>query len=536
MAQVSVTFQVDMNNETVSGDGVHVAGNWQMAAGFDGDWDPSLSELTDDDADGIYTLTVDLPAGDYQYKYINGNAWGSDENAIPSQVASGGNRFFAITDWHATDGLDLPAVQFNQAGPAGTIAVRLVVSMANETVSEMGVHVAGPDSLIGVEWTPEYGTTSNTGPDEYAFVAYVDEPGDYQYKFINGNTWLDPNESVPDDCGTTGNRIVEVGSDPIATPAYCYNACEPCSEPNVTLTVDLTNEDVDNGGFVAGDFNGWGGVAMEDNGDGTYTSMLSLAPGTYSFKFQNGLNGWEDFSGPCIVGGNRQIVVEEGVPLTYVSCFSQCTEECVANPDPADITFQVDMNNETVAPEGVFLIAAFAGWQGGAIEMLDGDGDGVYEATAEVSGPADMLYKFVNGDVSMPENEEFQGNTEQLSCNVPSGQELGWNRIHTRSGEPETLGFVFNTCDVLSVNELELGRTALFPNPSNGTTYLEVENPNGFTLRMNIVDITGKLVRENVILNDTRNAINTSNLNAGMYFLNVVNQSNETAVFKLLVQ
>ena len=34
MAQVSVTFQVDMNGETVSPNGVHVAGDWQSEAGI----------------------------------------------------------------------------------------------------------------------------------------------------------------------------------------------------------------------------------------------------------------------------------------------------------------------------------------------------------------------------------------------------------------------------------------------------------------------------------------------------------------------
>ena len=76
VAQVNVTFQVDMNQQTVSADGVHCAGNWQAAAGFPGDWDPSTAELLDPDMDGVYELTVQLAAGSYEYKFINGNAWG----------------------------------------------------------------------------------------------------------------------------------------------------------------------------------------------------------------------------------------------------------------------------------------------------------------------------------------------------------------------------------------------------------------------------------------------------------------------------
>ena len=73
MGQIDFTFEVDMNGETVSANGVHVAGNFQDEAGAAGDWDPGTTELTDDDVDGIYSLTVNIPAGGYEYKFINGN-------------------------------------------------------------------------------------------------------------------------------------------------------------------------------------------------------------------------------------------------------------------------------------------------------------------------------------------------------------------------------------------------------------------------------------------------------------------------------
>ena len=66
---VPVTFSVDMNNETVAAEGVHVAGNFQG-------WDPAATMLSDDDMDGVYTLTVDVSdtLGLVEYKFINGNA------------------------------------------------------------------------------------------------------------------------------------------------------------------------------------------------------------------------------------------------------------------------------------------------------------------------------------------------------------------------------------------------------------------------------------------------------------------------------
>ncbi|MGB0510917.1 MAG: hypothetical protein ACPGGB_08330, partial [Flavobacteriales bacterium] len=66
-----------MNNQTVDeAVGVHVAGNFQ-------DWDPASTMMSDDDMDGIYTVTVDVSdtLDIVEYKFVNGNAWGSDEAA-----------------------------------------------------------------------------------------------------------------------------------------------------------------------------------------------------------------------------------------------------------------------------------------------------------------------------------------------------------------------------------------------------------------------------------------------------------------------
>jgi len=81
-AQSLVTFAVDMNNEAVSENGVHIAGTVQSLIEGGADWTPGTTPMADLDEDGIYTITIELPAGDYQYKYVNGNVWGFDETAI----------------------------------------------------------------------------------------------------------------------------------------------------------------------------------------------------------------------------------------------------------------------------------------------------------------------------------------------------------------------------------------------------------------------------------------------------------------------
>ena len=81
---VDVTLKVNMAwevaNNAISANGVHVAGDFQG-------WSPSTTPMTDANNDGIYEVTVTVPANSsIQYKFINGNAWGSDE-PVPSACA-----------------------------------------------------------------------------------------------------------------------------------------------------------------------------------------------------------------------------------------------------------------------------------------------------------------------------------------------------------------------------------------------------------------------------------------------------------------
>ena len=107
---VSLTLQVDMSQQTISSQGIHVAGNFQSEAGFGNDWDPAATPMTDPDGDQIYHITLQIPSGTYEYKFINGNAWGSDESPPAAcSVSSNNNRFVIVPN----SDLVLPPVGFN---------------------------------------------------------------------------------------------------------------------------------------------------------------------------------------------------------------------------------------------------------------------------------------------------------------------------------------------------------------------------------------------------------------------------------------
>jgi len=81
-----VAFRVNMSQEMISPNGVHLAG------GFQG-WDPSTLAMAPIGF-GIYEVQVQLQAGTYEYKYVNGNEWGADESVSP--CGNGGNRVIDV--------------------------------------------------------------------------------------------------------------------------------------------------------------------------------------------------------------------------------------------------------------------------------------------------------------------------------------------------------------------------------------------------------------------------------------------------------
>ncbi len=225
---VTVNFSVDMSNEIVSANGVHVAGNFQSEAGFGSDWNPGSTILSDADGDNVYDISVEIPPGTYEYKFINGNAWGTDENP-PSDCSVGGTNNRQVTIGNSD--YNIPTSVFNACNPK----LVLSVNMKDETISSDGVHVMGDfQETAGFpsNWDPGSVELSDLNGDGTYEVTLTVLPGDYQFLFVNGNT-TDQAENPPTDCtvdGGTGTwyRTASVGIGVDEIPTYCFNTCDVC--------------------------------------------------------------------------------------------------------------------------------------------------------------------------------------------------------------------------------------------------------------------------------------------------------------------
>jgi len=543
----SVTFQVDMTGQTVDPAGPHVAGNFQGAAGNPGgDWQPGDNGLTLVSG-SIYSTTVMIPAGTYEFKFLNGNAWGTDEAppAVSGINPGGGNynRFISV----ASD-TTLPAIVFGQAAPAGMVAWRQMLDMNMQTPNTLGVRVAGNFQAAAgypADWTPsstELFDVNNDGV--YQGIFYV-PAGTYAYKYINGNDWPD-NESVPSACEVGGNREIVLAGDTTAGP-LCFGMCTACpSAPlpqySMTVKVDLNASclyDAAAGDSIdlAGTFNGWGGTriwALDGNNDGIYEATIMADSGEVRFKariIKPGSDNWE--------GGGDKIIQLSGDSVLDVRCFgSDAYGVCAPKPANGPVTFRVDMSNEVLQSGGVFIMGDFTvpNWQDGALQLSPlPTNPAIYEVTIPDFCPGSAQYKFVNGTPNAAGTVEETYDFSADNCGVANGS-FPDNRVATRTDDQlHVYQHIFDSCTELTISTQEFEKESfqVKPNPFTNNTVVVLPTEGRYDVVM--IDVTGRIVRNFSGVNGEV-SIERGNLNAGMYFLNVVNEAGNVNSSKVLIQ
>ncbi|WP_078062989.1 alpha-amylase family glycosyl hydrolase [Solirubrum puertoriconensis] len=245
---VQLTFRVNMRGQTVAASGVHVAGNFQAAAGFGSDWNPATTRLTDADNDQIYEATVDVPAGQYLYKFVNGNSWsGAEQPSAACGVADGSGNVNRQVSLGST-AYRLPAVPFSGCATL----VQFQVNMRGQTVTRAGVHVVGNfQTLAGysTNWDPtSIPLTDNNGDGIYEAQVALPAPMRFQYRFVNGAT-LAGAEQVPAACGIddgTGTlaRVFDATAAVNTIPPACFGTCQDCGASPTGYTTHWWNDAV----------------------------------------------------------------------------------------------------------------------------------------------------------------------------------------------------------------------------------------------------------------------------------------------------
>ena len=537
LSQNTVTFNVNMSNLNISPSGVHVAGNWQSEAGLPNDWEPNTALMTDDDMDGIYSYTCELPDGVYEFKYINGDAWGSDETAIPAicQVGGGNSNRFFIVDGVQTD---LLAVAFNGsvAIDAGTTfkPMRFNVDMPlSEIIDPSGIFVSGTfmnEFTFGIltDWLDRFKLFDiNPGDGIARFTNLVYYPegvsGSFNFLFYNGPL----SEFVPTACQSstipTRTFILQPNAD--LTIQNCFSSCDAncivSSVYDVTINIDMryrcdfninSSDSVD----VAGTFNNYQGgpdyLLSDTDNDGIYSITLSLPSGEFQYKARIISNG--NFAGGWEPGSNTVVNLTSDTELS-ARCFGQTSGTCSPIPDPSEITFRVEFQNETPAAE-VYVMGDFTTppYQGGAL-LMNQVSSNVYEVTTEIC-PGTINYKFVNGVTSVQDNIESYPGITDFSC-LNSNGIGGFNRFYIRqSADPVLLSYVYNSCSIgviTGTSELDNALVNVYPNPATNSLFIQSEKLS--VSQIQLIDLTGKVL----LADQNVNTLDCSSVSSGYYMV-----------------
>lgn len=419
-AQTKVIFRVDMRNETVSANGVHIPGDYQAAAGMAANWTPSdaACEAKDPDNDKVFELQVTLAPGTYQYKYLNNNDWAAGSEAVPTgcRAAGSDNRELVV----GTTDMVLDVVCFSSCTACADVIFERNVTFMLIDSNKKFTDVKFKGSMSGWADFQAYddGTNGDKTANDFIFTAvYKTKNGQYEWGATNKGNWAiqGPNKSFTMDLdgkivGDTTYGIPKLGA-----------------LIDVTFNVDMSNEIVaQTGVFVSGNFlealespiGNWDKDTLKlqprSTGSDIYTLTVKLHAGKYDWKFWNGVdkvnsdlpgeNG--DFTaggcgGPNGIGGHNRIMDFKGLTTaqvlkTYV--FNTCNLSASINkigelkfgiaPNPAQssatITFKNNGSVQAIAVTDLTgRIVLNQAVNSSSVEInLEGLAKGVYTVTA----------------------------------------------------------------------------------------------------------------------------------------------------------
>lgn len=231
----NVRLRVDLSGQAnISPEGVHVAGDFQG-------WDPGATPLSNLFGGGVWERLISIDStsftpGSIIFKFINGNDWLGEIEQVEGDCSDGQlNRVLLLDDENIVlSGGGQPQLPpcFNAcSGCVDPVEVTFEVDMASESqISLNGVHVVG--SFQG--WNPSSTLLSDENGDGVWQATVAILPGNYEFKFINGNDWAGEGnvsvEAVSGSCAVSSsnnNRSLTVGETPLIY-SVCYNSCQAC--------------------------------------------------------------------------------------------------------------------------------------------------------------------------------------------------------------------------------------------------------------------------------------------------------------------
>ena len=528
----SSTFNVNMNCDTSSFIEVNLE-----SPNFG--WCGGCVIMTDPDGDGIHSITVDLPLGDFEYKYAL-DSWTYQEDLV-DDMQNGGS-CAPVTDYssYANRQVTIAAGTITQdsygscdiciGGCTDSLALNFdstaifndgscnycVYGCMNPAALNYDSLATCADSCIFPQVT--YGCTDSTALN-YNPLATIDDSS-CVYCFYGCMDSLACNYDVFATCddgscltnyGCTDtlacnfNPQANCDDGSCATTYGCtdslannYNSLATCDDGScvygfsITFQLDLRN--VTSISYttpeINGMFNGWCGncATLEDlNNDSIWDITILLDSGSYEYKYSADNFTVEEnlFSGDsCTVSNfgftNRLINVSQDTILAPV-CWELC-DDCNSGPSSYNVTFRLDMSEYVGPPFSTPEVnGTFNNWCGSCWAMDDSDGDNIWEFTALLAAGDTVEYKFSADNWSM--QEDLDSALSCITIAYDPGAANGWgyvNRSQLITSETILDAVCWNECiecqGQTGIEEGFVEEMQIYPNPSTGSFYIKSQS------------------------------------------------------------
>ncbi|MEN9348854.1 MAG: hypothetical protein RLZZ77_2365 [Bacteroidota bacterium] len=220
----NVTFKVDMNQYTGNFTTPEVNGTFN-------NWCGNCTPMTDVNGDNIWEVTVNLPQGNYEYKFSH-DFWTGQENLTTAGSCTVTNNGFTNRSLSLTQNTVLDAVCWGYCVPCSQVqpprTVTFKVDMSHYTGNYTTPEVNG--TFNG--WCGNCNAMSDANGDDIWEVTLTLPQGNYEYKFSHDFWTGQENLTAGSSCTVTNgaftNRTLNLTQNVVLDPV-CWGYCLSCN-------------------------------------------------------------------------------------------------------------------------------------------------------------------------------------------------------------------------------------------------------------------------------------------------------------------
>jgi hypothetical protein len=236
--QVSITFNVGTSNITVADGGLFIAGGGNFG-------DPGENQLTDDDGDGVYSITFFREAGFTSfYAFANGNCpdFSCKENITGQACANPDNsndRFLApvISNTIINTCYGICTDNTECGAPLERSEVTFTLNMNEYTEPFTTAYVAGSFN----NWSADANPMSDDDGDGIYTATISINPGPFEFKYQLDMWTVEELFMGGESCTVTNggltNRTFTVVEATEVLPSFCFNSCNDCAVGTLDLAI-----------------------------------------------------------------------------------------------------------------------------------------------------------------------------------------------------------------------------------------------------------------------------------------------------------